>query len=48
MSAPASRTRRPAQERPWALVTMVAGFVVAAVCVIAVGIVSLELNPLLQ
>ncbi|MFC4905036.1 hypothetical protein [Kocuria oceani] len=46
MSAPTSRTRRPG--RPWALVTMVAGFVVAAGCVIAVGIVSLGLNPLLQ
>ncbi|GEO96692.1 hypothetical protein [Kocuria turfanensis] len=48
MSAPTSRTRRSGQGRPWALVTVVAGFVVAAGCVIAVGIVSLGLNPLLQ
>ncbi|WP_165979781.1 hypothetical protein [Kocuria rosea] len=48
MNAPTPGPRHPRQPRPWGLIAVSAGFLTAAASVIAVGLISLELTPVLQ
>lgn len=43
----ASPRRRARPQRPWGLIAVLAGFLVAAAMVIGIGVVSLGLDPVL-
>lgn len=48
LNASTPGTRRPRPARPWGLIAVSAGFLAAAASVIAVGLISLGLTPVLQ
>lgn len=48
MNAQAPDTRHSRQPRSWGLIAVLAGFLVSAASMIAIGLVSLDLVPALQ